>query len=85
MVTVFLLLLVVADGKVEVVVAEPGRVVAEVVLVVKVLVLVVVQTVIDIDPGEPSNMESCRAFELTQAAPQSDWLKDVAPSNMRLI
>ena len=44
-----------------------------------------VQTVLDIDPGEPTNMESFCAYELTQAAPQSDWLKDVAPSNMRLI
>ena len=35
-----------------------------------------------IEPGESLNMSSCGAFELTQATPQSIWLKDAAPSNM---
>ena len=35
-----------------------------------------------IEPGDCLNMSSCFAFELTQATPQSLWLKDAAPSNM---
>ena len=37
-----------------------------------------VQTVDDIDPGEPKNMSFLLAFEFTQAAPQSFFLNDVA-------
>ena len=35
-------------------------------------------TVRDIDPGELVNMPFLIAFELTQAAPQSFWLNDLA-------
>ena len=39
---------------------------------------VVVHTVGDIDPGDLLNMRFWLAFELTQAAPQSSRLNDVA-------
>ena len=45
-------------------------------------VVVVTHAVCDIDPLDPSNMLSFFTLELTQAAPQSSWLKDVAPENM---
>merc|ERR1712025_700419 len=42
----------------------------------------VVQTVVDIDPGDLSNMSVCVASELTHAAPQSVCSKALAFSNM---
>ena len=36
----------------------------------------------DIDPDEPSNMQSLLALELSQAAPQSFCLKDVVSANL---
>ena len=42
----------------------------------------VVQTVDDIDPDVPSNMAAFLAVEWTHGAPQSSWLKSVAPKNM---
>ena len=51
-----------------------------VVVVVEVLVLVVVQ----IRPGEPSNIPSLFAVEVSHA-PQSDCEKDNAPSNIKFM
>ena len=42
-------------------------------------------TVRDSDPDEPSNITRLFAFELTQAAPQSVCLNDVAPRNISAI
>ena len=39
-------------------------------------------TVSEIDPGEPANMNFLLAFESTQTAPQSFWLKEFASRNM---
>ena len=39
-------------------------------------------TVVDIDPGEASNMPTLVAFECTQEAPQSFRLNDVVCENM---
>ena len=42
-------------------------------------------TVFAIDPDEALNIARFDAFECTQVAPQSVWLKDVAPWNMRFM
>ena len=39
-------------------------------------------TVVDIDPGDPSNIASLRALELTHAAPHNDCWKELAPMNI---
>ena len=44
--------------------------------------VVAVHTVLEIDPGEPSNMAVCVALEWTHADPQRLRLKTVAPKNM---
>ena len=41
-----------------------------------------VHAVRDIDPGDPVNMLSLLAFELTQSSPQIFFLKDVAKRNI---
>ena len=45
-------------------------------------VWVAAHTVSEIDPGEPANMNFLLAFESTQTAPQSFWLKEFASRNM---
>ena len=44
-------------------------------------VVVVVQTVCDIDPDDPLNMNLLLAFQSAQSAPQSCWLNDDASKN----
>ena len=44
--------------------------------------VVLIHTVRDIDPGEPSNISFFRAVERTQKIPQSLRLKDSAPQNI---
>ena len=43
------------------------------------MVVAVVHGDFEIDPGELKNMSVLSAFELTQAAPHSERLKDIAP------
>ena len=76
---VMVFVVVVAVAIVEVVAVFMVEVTAFVVVVV---VAVAVQTVDDIDPGEPVNMLPCVALEFNQETPQSVWSKDVAPWNI---